>query len=303
MALRSITIIIATRNRPLSLKSLLGRLSTISMEFERVIVVDASDDRFSSEVARVISEIKERGLPLELIHCKVGSLTYQKNLALDACTGNEIVQILDDDVLPPPGYLTHMAYQLQLHNLAGISGVTQETKPILLPHMIFGRIFGLVATSQGKVSIGGIGFPIEKRTSAAGYIHPAQWLIGCSMWDLSKVGSARFHRNFIGSALFEDVEFSLRIGKGFKLGVDPTQILTHKIDKSERPDVYTYWYRFSRNRFEVVRNISSLPKVVFLWSTIGVILQILFGTQMEKRKSLKGLLDGLRAAIMNGNYR
>lgn len=295
-----LNIVIPTRNRPNYLEALLKRLCTMSDQFDRIIVVDSSDASNAELVQKIILERRAIYGAIEIYHTPIASLTAQKNLAFEKCEKNSIVQILDDDVLPPDGYLKSLKRALLEFDLAGISGVTQEMVPLSLGQKIFGRFFGLTS-SGGKVSIGGIGSPIYENEDDQ-HLIPANWLIGCSMWDLSKVGHLRFNENFNGSALFEDVEFSFRVDREHDLAVDPKQVLFHQSSMEERPDQFTYWYRFSRNRFEVIKLRSRVPRIVLLWSSAGVLAQIILGQERNKLSSIKGLVHGGVQAILQRGF-
>jgi GT2 family glycosyltransferase len=300
VAVPRLNIVIPTRNRPNSLEALLKKLCAMSDQFDRILVVDSSDATHAEIVQQIVLEHRAVYSGIALYRTPVASLTAQKNLAFEQCEKNSVVQILDDDVLPPEGYLKSMKEALLRHDLAGISGVTQEMVPLSLGQKIFGRFFGLTS-SAGKVSIGGIGSPIYKNEEDHKLI-TANWLIGCSMWDLSKVGHLRFNENFIGSALFEDVEFSIRVGREHNLAVDPKQILFHQSSMDERPDQFTYWFRFSRNRFEVIKLRSRAPRTVLLWTSAGVLAQIIFGHERNKLCSIKGLVHGGVQAILQRGF-
>lgn len=299
---RELTVLIPTRNRPDSLQSLLLSLGSMADEFSRVIVIDSSNKDFSSRVSAVVEKCESLRGKISFVHSEVPSLTFQKNLGLRFCGANEIVQILDDDVVPPKGYLTSMKESLLRLGLVGVSGVTQEMVPLSRGQKIFGTMFGLIAAEPGGVSMGGIGSPVYPNGESLELV-TSSWLIGCSMWDLSKTGGSLYHPEFVGSALFEDVEYSLRLSKVGALAVDSTKVLIHQSAPDERPDPFTFWYRFSRNRFEVIKIRSKLPRTVLAWSTVGLFLQILLGAQVEKLKSLRGLVCGACGALTKSEFR
>jgi GT2 family glycosyltransferase len=298
---RQVTVIIPTRNRPEMLSKLLQRLSEISDEFHRIIVVDSSTPEFSERASLAIEQSGPIREAITFLHTNEASLTRQKNLGLGLCASTDLVQILDDDVLPPKGYIESMKASLSQHGLAGISGVIQEIAPKNFAQKTFGYLFGLISLRPGEVSIGGLGTPVLPNTKTSGLV-PVTWLIGCSMWDLCEIQSERYHDGFIGSAQFEDVEFSYRISRFAKLAIDPNQVLIHHLSPEGRPDQYTFWLRFSRNRYEVIRLRSKIPRVVFLWSSLGLIIQIFLGNQNRKLDSIRGLTKGVFIATKQGKY-
>lgn len=299
---RQVTVIIPTRNRPELLARLLTRLSTLSDEFTRVIVVDSSNSELASRVSEVVDQSGPISAKTMLLQTEVASLTHQKNMAIEICEKDAIVQILDDDVLPPKGYLASMKASLLESGLAGISGVTQEMSPPTIAQKIFGALFGLVGLKDGTVSVAGLGAPVYPNPNSSKLVSTS-WLIGCSMWDLSKISGQRYFDRFVGSAQFEDVEFSLRVSKFASLAVDPSKVLFHQSAPEDRPDSFTFWFRFSRNRFEVVKIRSKLPWLIFLWSSLGLLIQVAFGKEPRKVDSINGLIRGSAAAIMQREFR
>jgi glycosyltransferase involved in cell wall biosynthesis len=299
--LTRVEIVIPTRNRPGSLSALLARLGEMTDEFDRIIVVDSSSNQVFAEVEAALEGNVVLRNQTELIRSSVASLTHQKNLGLDHCSPDAAVQILDDDVLPPIGYIRKMVETLKTHNLCGISGVTHEARPPSMSGRIFGILFGLIARSSGRVSSGGVGSPFYTQKLGVD-VQKSDWLIGCSMWDMAKVRDQRFHAQFLGSALFEDVEFSYRMSRKHSLSVDGSQTLFHSLSQIERPDGFTHWFRFSRNRFEVIKLVSKFPKTVLVWSSLGLLLQITFGSESKKLRSATGLLKGAASALRGGRF-
>lgn len=296
-----VEIVIPTRNRPDSLSALLSKLGEMTDEFDRVIVVDSSSNQVFTEVKAALEGNVVLRSKTVLLQSSVASGAHQKNLGLDYCSPDAAVQILDDDVLPPTGYIRKMAENLRSRKLCGISGVTHEARPPSAIGRIFGIVFGLIARSSGGVSAGGVGSPFYTE-SLRGDVQKSDWLIGCSMWDMSKVGDQRFRGEFLGSALFEDVEFSYRMSRKHRLAVDSSQTLFHSLSQIERPEGFTYWFRFSRNRFEVIKLVSKFPKTVLVWSSQGLLLQIAFGSESRKVRSATGLLRGAASALLGGKF-
>jgi hypothetical protein len=117
-------------------------------EFMNIIIVDSSNLECQQEVARVVEQADSlRGL-ISLQHTHISSLTHQKNLGLMACERDALVQILDDDVLPPRGYLSAMQESLVAGNLIGVSGVTHEFVQKKNTWRLFGYVFGLISTKK-----------------------------------------------------------------------------------------------------------------------------------------------------------
>jgi GT2 family glycosyltransferase len=293
-------ILIATKNRPEHLAKLLAGLSNMADEFSKVVIVDASDEDKEAKVFDTIKDFSSK-LDISLVKSRISSLAHQKNLGLKACESATFVQILDDDVLPPKHYISDLAKVMEELDIAGISGVTQEVEIPAKPFRIFLKVFGLIANQPGQVSCSGVGTPIFPGDNSS-QLHDVNWLIGCSMWNIRDIKDFQFKSEFPGSSLFEDVEFSHRVSKVARLKVSSSHVLTHFYAAEERPSQYIYWYRFSRNRIEVLNISSKHPRLTLLWGTIGLVIQITFGREKSKLSALRGLGEGAMSAIRGGKF-
>lgn len=294
----NLTLIVATRNRPTHVIHLLKSLLAIHSEFERVILVDSSDGRALLANLSIVEQLQAAGLDLLYVHSKTKSLTHQKNLALEMCKDKGVIQILDDDVIPPPGYLSASYSLLMSSGATGVSGITTDLSRESLIRKIFGVIFGLSSFKGGAVSDSGLGVPVVD-----GELATTDWLIGCSMWNLEKLGPQKYFGEFAGSALFEDVEFSHRVKlKGDLLLVDPSLVLWHGSADENRPDPFTYWYRFSRNRMEILQRKSRWARAQLIRGNMGALIQILLGAEPNKFDALRGLLSGTLSALRGGQF-
>ena len=288
-----VCILVATRNRPKNLSALLERLSEVRSEFAQVVIVDSSDADKLEEVASSLAKFEKLLGPIEFIHTEERSLTRQKNLGLPLCLKYQAFQVLDDDVLPPKGFISKSFELLQRQNADGVSGITQEVPDSLPRRSLFEAAFGLRSSSPGNVSPAGIGTPVDP--SWQGPIR-VEWLIGCSMWRSATVVNT-YEESLDGSSLYEDVIFSLGNKRVGGLWVEPSLVLHHDASIEERPESRTYWYRFAHNRVFILRLTSKAPRWQLSRGNAGALLQILFGKEQSKRDSLQGLFEGWAAAL------
>ena len=278
-------------------KLLLERLGQVRSEFSKIVIVDSSDkDKFQQLRSTVETSRNILG-DVELLHTEHRSLTRQKNLGLPTCLSFQAFQVLDDDVLPPAGYLKKSFELLELQNADGVSGITQEILHTRARRTWFDGVFGLRSARPGGVSASGIGTPIDPEEGTA---CETEWLIGCSMWRSSSVNH-QYEASLTGSALFEDVIFSVKNRGNGGLWVDPSLILHHAASMEERPDSEIFWFRFAHNRLLVLRSFSRAPKWQLARGNFGATLQILFGKAPQKYKSMKGLLRGWAAVLKENN--
>ncbi len=94
MASRRISVIIPTKDRPEELAKCLESVLGQTFLPDEIVIVDASDNE---AVSSYIESYLNRKPEVKFIRSEPG-LTHQKNLGVEACSGN-IVFILDDDVM------------------------------------------------------------------------------------------------------------------------------------------------------------------------------------------------------------
>lgn len=288
-----VAVLVATRNRPIHLNALLARLSALKDEFSKVIVVDASDTTIREQVRAVIRANTDLLDDVVFIESDDPSSARQRNLGLLECRRFDAVQILDDDVLPTSGFIRSSFDLLNQKGADGVSGITQEAQVPLTKLRMFDIFFGLVAKKQGGVSPTGIGTPVSPDGERP---VEADWLIGCSMWR-SSILRTEYEHSLSGTALFEDVIFSVSNKQSGGLWVDPSNVLHHGATLDSRPNHRTYWQRFGFNRIFVLREISRAPRIQLSRGNLGLALQIAFGSQSNKIESLGGLFKGWLAAL------
>lgn len=291
-----IAVIIATRNRSQFLVQVIDALEKQSKPPSILVVADASDESEWQENQRLISRCK---LDIKHLFSPIQSLTYQKNMAVRVVLsqpGIRFVQVLDDDTIPDFDHLETLQNTL-LGNpgAVGVSGITipRWTQPNTpAPIRAVFRLCGLDSQVHGRVTAAGIGIPVNTSLLE---VQESQWLFGCSMWRREIFLHLHYAPDFLGSGLFEDVEFSTRARHRGSLLVNPSATLLHQMADSGRPDSFLYSYRFVRNRRRVIRNLCM--KRSFLLFPLSIILQS--AVYATKRGERWQLLRGTATAILD----
>jgi hypothetical protein len=292
-------VVVATKDRPQELGNLISRLADLKNEFSLVVVADSSASQIRQGNEELIRSMFADG-EFYFLPCDVASLTVQKNKAFDFLANLkprqfEAIQILDDDTLPSPGFLSRMLETLKNSCAVGVSGITSDLPASLNQNLVrkIALLFGLEGP-QGKISNGGIGMAV----TSGGRQVEAEWLIGCSMWH-TDVLDYRYCEKLIGSALFEDLEFSSRI-PGLKI-VNPGLVLYHQSSSVNRPDPYIYWFRFARNRYLLVET-GTIKAAWYYWCNLGVAIQIMVGMERQRALSLRGLAAGTVSSLLGRQF-
>jgi len=207
-------VLIATRNRPEQLNTLLISLRGSAKRINQVTIVSSGID-----VSGVINS-HQTFIPINHFHSKISGQIAQKIKGIELIPSNtEWVMFLDDDVIVSEysidrlidNYLTNPDYKdvagfgLNLNNI-------ELRRPKALANL-FLKIVGLYSGTPGAVLKSG---HAEKYLGSTGAIY-TQWLNGLSVWryDQLKNYNPKFSR--IDYAAYEDVFFSYRISKQHKL--------------------------------------------------------------------------------------
>lgn len=207
-------VLIATRNRPEQLNTLLISLRRSTKRISQVIIVSSGID-----VSGVVNS-HQASIPINYFNSEISGQIAQKVKGIELIPSNtEWVMFLDDDVVIPEysidnlidNYLTNSDYKdvagfgLNLNNI-------ELRRPRALANL-FLKIVGLYSGTPGAILKSG---HAEKYLGSKEAIY-TQWLNGLSVWryDLLKNYNPRFSR--IDYAAYEDVLFSYRVSKQHKL--------------------------------------------------------------------------------------
>lgn len=248
-----IGILIATHGRSEELSATLNAICSSSLMPLVCVVVDSSETKWSSEQEGTMRLWLRDKMEFIYLATDKKSLTAQRNQGLDYLNKYDLdyIQVLDDDTSPEVDFLEKLATVLWSETQTlGVSGITAGTSSenanfwLRLPFVFS----GLDSLKPGSISRAGVGIPVLP----TGVVVDSDWLIGCSMWKARVFSTIRYDSEFLGSALFEDVEFSARVGKVGRLRVDTSAILRHSMSPINRPPDALYHYRFSRNRWQVL---------------------------------------------------
>jgi GT2 family glycosyltransferase len=294
----TISIVVCTRNRPDDLRDCLASLASQRRLPDELLVVDASDDDAS---VRVVEEWR-RTLPrlaAQVIRTAPG-LTRQRNRGV-AAAGGDLITFLDDDVVLAPGYLAAIVGVFQLDpGLGGAEG-TVETPPLRGRRWwanAFRALFGMnsLGRRRGVKRSGFVTYdPSPRRT------RPVSCLVGCNMTFRREVFDRfRFDEWYDGYGLGEDMDFSYRVSRAYRLVQTPHARLVHRVSPVARDALPRLHEMTAVNHFYFVRK--NLPRgpvtwTCFAWSELGELLSVL---KTGDRAAIAGTLRGYRRILREG---
>lgn len=269
-----VSFIIPTKDRPEELKNLLLTIKKQSYKPQQIIIVDAG----CREIADLIT-IDE----VSIDYVKVGfaSLARQRNKGLEyVLPGITLIGFLDDDIEMQDNAIEEMLkfWQGAPDNLGGaiFNVITDKTPRFWWLKVFFltgARRLGVVLRSGYNTKI----CPTERNIST-------QWLLGgVTVWKREVLERFKFDEWFQGYGLFEDFEYSYRVGKFYRLAVVSKARVKHHYLGIRRKDNYLFGKMEMINRYYIVKKNTELSILLFYWACFGQLLENLFRTLLEKK--------------------
>jgi GT2 family glycosyltransferase len=291
----TLSVVICTKDRPQMLEACLRSLQRQTRRPDEILVVDASAtpardavDHFAETMrcCRVALRSSPPGLP------------RQRNLGARATTGSVVVY-LDDDVVLDTGYLAAIARVYEDDRAGRIGGVGGAQVPDPTPRegllrRAACRLFLLDTYGRGVVKRSGRpdhAFSPRSRMEV-------EVLSGCNMaYRREVLESLTFDERLDGYALGEDLQFSYRVSRRWKLVLTPDAQLDHRHAGEGRPlrDDYQAMAVFNRYLFfreHVARG--PVDWMAYAWSSAGELLLLL---RRPGARGVRGALSGYRAAF------
>jgi len=286
----TISVVICTKDRPRELERCVASVLGQTRPPSDLVVVDASARPDAGWVDAV-----HRALPrcrVSLLFARPG-LPAQRNVGTRAAVGSVVV-FLDDDVVLEPEYLAEIGRVYADDTTGRIGGVGGAQVPDPTPRE--GRVRRLAAR---LFLLEGYGRGIVKRSGSPEYVlspttpMEVEFLSGCNMsYRRDVLQEYAFDERLSGYALGEDLQFSYRVSRRWRLLVTPRARLAHRHASNGRPPSATFRAMSIFNRYlffreEVARR--PLDWVAYGWAAFGDLLTRL---RAPRERALHGLARG-----------
>ncbi|MFC1546348.1 glycosyltransferase family 2 protein [bacterium] len=259
-----LAVIIPTKNRNKDLLRLLKSIEIQSYLPDQLIIVDSSFKPCEEYILNAGS------LNISYKHVNLSSLTKSRNIGINMLE-DKITHVcfLDDDIVLEKGALEAMMsfWDTAEKYTGGCSfNIIDANITSSLYVLFFKSIFFMETFKAGKVLKSGFNNPYcpAKKT------HSTQWLAGgATVWIRQVIDEYSYDEWFEGYGFCEDVDFSYRAGKKYKLFVSAEANIRHLMDKNKKRNNIVLGKNQIINRFYVVRKHSELSSLLCLWANIG----------------------------------
>lgn len=271
--------VVATKDRPDELRRLWRSLLAQSRLPDEVVVVDASArPSFTPEA--------EGGRPvLRAIRTAFASAARQRNAGLEA-VGPEatLIGFLDDDVVLEPAAVEEMLrfWAAAGPDVAGAAFNMVNHPPLdlsLLKRTPFAARLGLYSRRGGTVTASGFQTMIGRVEATAW----TEWLpTTASIWRRRIIRGHRFDEWYSGYSYLEDLDFSYRVGRAYRLAVVAPARYLHLPASGGRGGGYAFGVREVLNRVHFVRKHDELS-LARCYSALTVRLLMSLGRAVRDR--------------------
>jgi len=296
--------VVATKDRPQELRRMLASLAGQPCPPDQVVIVDAS----AEPVQAVAEDLPE--LRVKYLRHERPSAAAQRNAGIRAVAGDvDLIGFLDDDAVLAPGAIeAMMAFWEEAPADVGGAGfnLMNPTRGGLqgLKRSRLAERLGLYASTPGRVMPSGwqtLMGDVERTVFV-------EWLpSGASVWRRRVLEDVAFDEFFDGYSYVEDVDFSYRVSRRYRLAVVAAAGFYHYPALGGRRGAYYFGKVEARNRLYFVRKHGLSVSRCCLG--IGIRMLMTLGTAVRHADvhglgramgNCVGIVPGLLAQVRDG---
>jgi GT2 family glycosyltransferase len=296
----SVSIIVATCNRPDDLRACLEGLLVQTVQPLEVIVVDDGN----LEAVPLAQAFADKGIRCGYFKKQSPGLTRSRNVGIRNARG-EILVFLDDDTVVGPDIIERLLEHYQDASVVGVGAVAKNeycnTLLCRLRHIV--NVIGLISGSkEGFMLPSGFYTNFGETGRTTPRVFEVQFLPGYAMSFRRHVFEHdMFDEEFFARYSYgEDKDFSLRVSRDGKLLADRGLDLYHNRSPVSRPNLEQLGYMFIVSRlmlFKRYANKSPLNYVLLIYSmTYYLLLRTLIALVnwrgLAEASRVRGILFG-----------
>ena len=296
----NVTLIIPTVGRRELLEQLLVSIRLQTVMPREVLIVNGGSDDLGS-LTNKCSDI-----PVRCINSRPPSLTRQRNAGIAVVDPeSDFIGFLDDDIILQPYTLKAMLdFWEQADSAVGGASfniISDSFKPATL----FERLFQVNALESGRVLKSGF----NTKICSIEETKQADWLLGgATVWKKAVIEAFRFDEWFSGYAHCEDVEYSYRVGKKYRLMVVKEARVLHLSEpRVQISQEYNLGKMHVVNRLYFVTLNPDLSRLLCYWACFGLLINNIskgiFRLDMRYIKRAAGNFSGLALSFAGKTQR
>ncbi|NQT46894.1 MAG: glycosyltransferase family 2 protein [Candidatus Omnitrophica bacterium] len=295
MVNEKISLIIPTIGRLNCLNRFLKSLYRQSVLPKEVIVVDSGGEDISGSLEN------NAHINLKYITAEYPSLTEQKNIGLANIDKEAaLVAFFDDDIVLERDSLKRM---LDFWDGAGpdVGGASFNNRSDFFKKAnLLERLFCSNSIRSGELLKSGF----NSKISSIEKTKVVDWLLGgLTVWRRNVIDEFKFDEWFTGNAYCEDIDYSHRVAKKYKLMVVKEAAVSHLSCPIDFGKEYYYAKKQAENRVYLVRKHKRFSLLLCYWSCAGLFLKnVLVGVLGLKRRCFlrsMGILSGIMTTLFN----
>lgn len=301
-----VSIVFSTHDRPESLRQAVRSVLTQTCPAREILIIHDGPKAMTPEI---LAEVHDAGLHCRYERQTTPSLTQSRNRGLTLATG-DIVLLLDDDILLPSDYLYRLCRMYEAdtrEEIDGIGGWLREPKaesPVVRTWNALSAATALCRWGPRLLASRYVRLPAE----LAGRLKPAWRLYGGAISLRRRTaGQERFDEALTGYAFGEDLEFSFRVGRKYRLFFGPELEIGHEVASGGRPEPLPRGRLYVRNLIHILRQSGDALAgnyVLFAYDLAGTICRyVLWGLLRRRRHNLLFALGMVRQLVHEAGWR
>jgi len=290
--------IICTRNRIEDIKRLFETIKIQTYIPDEILIIDSSDN---DQTESFINEIRDTVASKIHYHHSVPGLTLQRNIGISKATG-DIIFFTDDDGILDKNYF---AEKMKCYEDDSVMGVgARETNYVVKSRVSsFLRKMFLLSRADGRGKMQLSGYPAYMHMSNKDQIAETEILGGFCSYRRKVFDDFKYDENLSGYAYMEDVDFSYRVSRKYRLLYNPHSQLYHNMSTTERINQRKYFFMTIYNHFYLTKKnigIGATNILPIIWAYIGIFIRaVMTSLYYHEIKPLQGFFEGLAMIVKN----
>lgn len=292
------SLIICTKNRIDDMRRLFETIDIQSSIPEEIIIVDSSNNTDTENFIKGIKNNFESDI--RYFHTEPG-LTYQRNYGINQATG-DVIFFTDDDGLFDKDYFLEL---IKCYDDESVGGVGPRITNCVMKSRIssFLRDMFLFSRANGDGVLQSSGFPAFQHASNMDRIKETEIIGGFCSYRKKVFEKFRFDENLRGYAFMEDVDFSYRVSREFKLLYNPFSMVYHNESTTDRIDQRRYFRMIINNHYYLTRKndgISIKNIIPIMWAYTGLFIRAtVISVNSREVQPLYGFFEGITMIMRN----